>query len=118
MKSFKKINLDDISCIESFLDATRLHITWRPARKFFRLLDLPEGFYYRDKIFTKEQIENGEFDGKKYFVNENNIVCYKPHIEITMRNGEKIEKYFESAAELFQYMDSSELNKIKWVEIK
>ncbi len=115
MEDFKKLNVAQICSITSYLKLRSGDYDFRKA-KTFPLFWKKEGFYYNYTLQTpylvpKEWIER---EGLLYCEGEN--VFHKPFLQIRMSNNRSYQKYFNTEAELFEFMAEIKMKGVTWVD--
>ena len=112
MKSFNKLNIQQICSVRSYLKAENDNYEYRKAKRFL-FWKSEEGFYqyfFGDKVITKSEIES-----KGHLYVEGEKVFYKPHIEIRMSNQTFHCKYFDTKEQLFDFMEQAEMKNVNWI---
>ncbi len=79
--------------------------------------DTPKtGFFYindwNGKLYTESEILEL---GDRYIVN--NEVYFNPHALITLTSGSTLKKFFKDVKEIEEFLESSGLREINWIEI-
>jgi hypothetical protein len=106
MKNFKKINIDQIVSIKTFIGYESTDYEYKEKPKHFAFLFPKEGFYFKysfssEKYRSKEQIEKS---GAMFCKDKK--VMYYPHIEMRMSNQSLSTKYFKTEEDLKEYYDT------------
>ena len=89
------INKKQIIKVDIFDSSEDTDVVYRKATsKWFGLYSIEEGFYKKSNFFLLklETIPNNK-------LNKNNIIYTKPSVTITLSDGEKISKYFNTNKE-------------------
>lgn len=101
----EKINIAQICSITSFVNCINRQYEYRKEKKFLGFVLQKEGYYERltfasPILKSKEEIEES---GK--YICKDNVVYYKPHIEIRTSDGCVHEKYFETERMLYEFVN-------------
>jgi len=116
MENQTRLNVEQICSTKTYLKTKHLRLRYREAStQFFGLIKKKAGFYstssYDDRCYTLEEFEGST----KYYV-EDNVIYYKPHLEISMSNGKYFEKYFETQDDLKEFVDEN-YNHLKLIDV-
>jgi len=110
----KKINVDQICIMRIYRKTPHRYIKWRSAFKIFGITLSPGGFYYSYIGSEYKPIEEINSDSKLYI--EDNIIYYKPHVDIEMTNDRTTSIWFDDEAELDAFINSEVMKKVKFID--
>lgn len=119
----KLVNVNQISCIYIYKKEPSVWIQWFPEeRKLFGLIRYKEGFWTTSERLLgegrikQEHISESTIEAYEDYVVEERV-CYKrPHIKIIVA-GTYEELYFNTDAEMDEYLAKPELKDIKFIEM-
>lgn len=107
MKNFKKINIEQIVSIKTYIGYESTTFEYRLSPKYFSFLFPKEGFYNtftlgRPKYTSQEEIEKSE----QMFCKDKQVLYY-PHLELKMTDGTIQNKYFKTEEDLKEFYDEN-----------
>lgn len=110
-----KLNVGQICSVNGFINYRCDYFQFKKAKKVFFFWLQNEGYYrkfpFDDEVFvTMEEIE-----AFGIYVIKDNIVYYKPHLEIKMSNKNTHKKYFETEKELLEFMETDVMKGVNWI---
>lgn len=108
------LNIDQICSITVYEKTVERGYEYRKAKTLFGFQTSPSGIYYVRTFGSPYRVPE-EIIPILYptLYVEDNVVYFKPHVEIRMSDKTKYEKYFKNKQELEAFMQSSEIQKIK-----
>ena len=115
MSDAKYINRDQICTVRTF-SKTQCH--WYFYQKEIKGFwhKQKEGFYcmWDHNLYTAAEVIKCKHDGIPVFI-EDNLVYYKPHLEIRMSNQSMHRKIFETVEDMMKYVDDEKFTQGNWI---
>lgn len=110
----KHINIEQITCIESYTNRISFKFTYKHEIKVFGIILRREGFYDAFKNY----ITYKNLDSNIYYIDDVlHVIKFKPYLELNLSDKSSERIYFKKEEDLNSYVNDHLLN-IKLIEIK
>lgn len=106
MKKFKKINIDQIVSIKSYIGYESTEYEYKEKPKYFAFLFPKEGFYLKYCFSSKYRSEERIEESGTMFCKDKKVNYY-PHLELKMTDGTIQNKYFKTVEDLKEFYDEN-----------
>ena len=114
----ERLNISQIVRINAIKQELDSDYEYRPRTKFLGITISKEGFYDINTMSLSAEYttEAAILKGGRRFISDNKVYYY-PHLEIYMSNQNRHLKWFKTAEEMDDYINSEDLKINKWLNL-
>lgn len=116
MKNFKKINIDQIVSIKTFIRYESTEYEYKEKPKYLAFLFPEEGFHLKYSFNSKKHRSKEQIEKSGTMFCKDKQVLYYPHLELKMTDGTIQNKYFKTVEDLKEFYDEN-LAQLNLIEI-